>query len=111
MKILRAIGAHILAWLEVYFWIPASIGAVLLALYFAKYLQHGHPVEESASWIYDLATRLVPCIVLVVLLSITRQATGVWLTKEEQMDHPWIATLQTLKTCFFAAAFIYLLSH
>jgi hypothetical protein len=108
---LKAIAAHVSDWLEAYFWIPASIIGVVLALIFARYLQHGHPIQETASWIYDLATRLVLCVLVIVLVSVTRQATGIWLTREEQKQNFWLAVLQALKSCFFAALFAYLLSH
>lgn len=106
----RKIFRHISWWLEVYMWLPISLISIWLSAKFAYFLT-GRTPQESADWIPEFAQRTVACILVVALVSITRQQTGFWITKEEALANPKIALLQAASKCFFAGLFAYILLH
>lgn len=107
---MRTVVKNLRNWLEGYFWMPVALILVYLATKYVYFLT-GRPSIESPEWITGFAYRFVACIAVVLLCSITREATGVWLNKEEQKENVALAIAQKATTCFFGALFVYLLLH
>ena len=108
--IAAAIWNHVSQWLEVYWWTPLALLSIIGAAAYARLLT-GRPPQANADFLVDYASRVVLCILVIVFTSVTRQATGVWLTKAEALSNWQLAAVQAAKACFFAALFTYLLSH
>lgn len=107
---MKTIVANLRNWLEGYFWLPVSLLLCYGALVYARFLS-GRPSIESPDWIVGFSYRFVACVAVVLLCSITREATGIWLTKDEQKANVILACGQKLVTCFFGALFAYMLLH
>lgn len=107
---LKAVWNNLYNWLEGYFWLPLSLLLIIGAAKYVHFLT-GRPSVESPDWIVGFSYRFVACIAVILLCSIMREATGIWLTKEEQKVNVVLACAQRFTTCFFAALFTYLLLH
>lgn len=107
---LGAVYAHLHNWAEGYLWVPLSLLSIWLFAQFAYFLTGRRP-QENADWIVGLGANLVKCVFLILLISITRQQTGIWLTKAELIANPRLALTQTLGKCVALIVFAYLLSH
>jgi hypothetical protein len=101
---------HMRDWATAYFWVPL---ALLSIWFFSKvaYWLTGRKPQENADWIVGLGGNLVKCVFLILLVEVTREQTGVWLTKEELKANPNLAWSQTLSKCVTLIVFAYLLSH
>lgn len=109
---LIVIRDHIYNWLELYLWVPLFLFGILGAIKYAHFITGRPPASpESSDWIIEFADRLVACIFVIVLVSIVREQTSVWLTKEERMANVKFTAIQTASSCFFAALFTYILLH
>lgn len=106
----QAVVRHLRNWAEIYLWIPIALLSILAASEFAYFLTGRRPTE-NADWIPEFSFRLVACVLVIALVSISRQQTGFWLTKTEAMAYPKLAFQQALTKCFFAALFAYILLH
>ncbi|MGA3171408.1 MAG: hypothetical protein ABSE62_10375 [Chthoniobacteraceae bacterium] len=111
MKALRAIGGHIVAWLEWYFWVPLALCCIHLSAILYTFLTHGRSVQEDPAWIVDQSAQLVRCVLAIALVSIFKQATGVWWTKAEMQQRPAIAVVDSAIGFLALCAFSYVLSH
>jgi hypothetical protein len=107
---IRAVLKHLQNWTEGYLWVP---GAFVLIIFNALVLRliTGRAPQENMSWLVDASGKFVVCIYIILLASIMREATGVWLTKDERMTHPWLAIAQGVFTCFFVAVFAFVFSR
>jgi hypothetical protein len=107
---LAAVWKHLQNWAELYAWVPVALLSIWFFAQFAYFLTGRRPAE-NADWIVGLGGNLVKCVFLIVLLSIARQQTGVWLTKAEQLENPSLAWAQRLETGVALCVFAYILSH
>lgn len=107
---LAAVWKHLRNWAEGYLWVPLALLSIWVFAQFAYFLTGRRP-QENADWIVGLGANLVKCVFLILLLSIMRQQTGVWYTKQEQIDNPNLARTQLIGTCVTLIVFAYLLSH
>ncbi len=106
----KAIIKHLRDWLEAYFWLPLALLSIILAAKFAYFLTGRQPTE-NADWIIELSFRFVAAILVIFLLSVTKEQTSFWLKKEEALANPKIHLTQSIVKCFFAGLFAYLLTH
>lgn len=99
---------HLKNWFVEYFFVPLSLvfiwGAVEL-----HFLIVGRPSQDDPyQWMVNAAPRLSMAILGIAVISLLRQATGVWLTKFEKLNHPIYASVQTVCS---TASYIYLLFY
>lgn len=104
------LAKHFTSWPELYLALPLGILAVPLAALFVYGLT-GHPPQENMDWVLDFAGRVKIAAFVILFASIARQATGTWLTKEEQLDYPYQATLATVTKMFYFVFFGWLFTH
>jgi hypothetical protein len=107
---LRDLLNHITSWAEGYLWVPLSLGLIWLFAYVAYWLTGRHPTE-NVDWIVGLAGNFVKCVLAILLCSIYREATGVWLTKTERLGYPRVSIAQMAHSAVALCVFAYLLSH
>lgn len=107
---LSAVWKHLTNWATIYFWLPLALLSVWL---FSKgaYFLTGREPQENADWIVGISGNLIKCVFVIFFTEVTRQQTGVWLTKDELIANPNMAWTQTLSKCFTLLVFAYLLSH
>ena len=111
-KFLKASGAHILNWLDIYFWVPLFLLGIIGAIKYAHFITGRPPASpESVDWLIEFAYRLVACIFVIVMVSVAREQTGIWMTKDEQKANIALAAIEGFTKCFFAALFTYILLH
>lgn len=109
---MKTILKHIQAWLEIYFWVPLFLLLIPAAIYYAHWLTGRPPASpESVDWIIEFAYRLIAAIFVIVLVSVAREQTGVWMTKEEEKANVKLAAIHAITKCFFAGLFAYILLH
>jgi hypothetical protein len=106
----QAIKKHFSSWPELYLALPLGILSVPLAAFFVYGLT-GRAPQENMDWILDFAGRLKIASFVVLFASLARQATGVWLTKEEYLAHPFHATLSHLTKAFYFLFFAWLFTR
>lgn len=75
------------------------------------YFLTGRAPQESMDWILDLAGRVNVAALIILTASFARQCTGVWMTKQEMFEHPYIATLQAITKLFYFVGAAWLFSH
>lgn len=108
---LKYIWEHLTNWLETYFFLPLSLLFIWLAVEL-HWLATGRPAADDPwAWIIDFAPRLVQAILAITLVSISREAFGSWLSKEEKLANPAIAITQSVTSIALCVAFLYFLSH
>lgn len=105
-----AIWKHLQNWTEIYLWVPMALLSIWLFAQFAYFLTGRRPTE-NADWIVGVAGSLVKCVFLIVLVSISRQQTGIWLTSEEQKTNILLAVSQQAASIAMAVIFAYLIAH
>ncbi len=104
------IWTHLKSWPELYIALPLvllSLPAVGLFVYF---LTNRAP-QDSMTWLVDLAGRVLVAALVILFTSFMRQATGVWLTKEEQLANPYFTTVQAIVKMFCLGIFVWLFTH
>jgi len=101
---------HITNWLEAYFWIPMALISILLLSHFAYYLSGRWP-KANLDFLPEFGFRILQCIVVIVLVSISRQSVGIWLTKEEQIKNPNLAIAQKASSLILFILWAYVLVH
>jgi hypothetical protein len=62
-------------------------------------------------WLLDLAGRVNVAALVILFASFSRQATGVWLTKDEQFQHPYLSTVAMITKIFYFLFFGWLFTH
>lgn len=105
-----AVWKHMQNWTEIYLWVPMALLSIYVFAEFA-YVLTGRRPTENADWIVGMGGNLVKLVFLIVFVSIERQQTGVWLTKDEQLDSPALAMTQALSKCVTLIVGAYILSH
>jgi hypothetical protein len=106
----KAVIKHFRDWLEAYFWLPLSLFSIYGAAKFA-YLLTGRAPTEGADWIVEFAQRAVVVVLVIFFVSVSREQTGFWLSKEESLAHPYHATLQLVSKMFMMGLFTYIFLH
>ena len=101
---------HFRQWAEGYLWVPLSLLSIWLFSLVAYWLT-GHQPTENVDWIVGLAANFVKGVFAILLCSILRQSTGVWLTKEERLNNPRISIAQMAEMVLALWIFVYSLSH
>lgn len=101
---------HVKSWPELYLGLPLGILAVPLAALFVYGLT-GHVPQENMDWILDFAGRIKQGAFILVFASLARQATGVWLTKEEYLASKFHAALGALTKAFYFLFFAWLFTR
>jgi hypothetical protein len=101
---------HLRQWAEAYIWLPASLLSIWLAAKLAYFLTGRQP-EENADFIIGYAQRTVVVVLVIFLFSVSREQTGFWMTKEECIAHPYLATLQALMKMYAMGLFAYIYLH
>ncbi len=101
---------HVKSWPEGYVLLPLAILAVIGAAKFVYFLT-GRSSTESPDWITGMTFRIVACGVVLLLTSWSKQATSVWMSKEEQQNNVMLAVVHHAKDVIFALLFAYLILH
>jgi len=101
---------HLTNWLEGYFWVPMAIISIPLLSYFAYFLSGRFP-RLNLDFLPEFGFRILQCIVVIVLVSVSRQAVGIWMTKEEQMENPVLAIAQKTSSLALFILWTYVLLH
>lgn len=109
-SLIAKIWKHLQNWQEIYLFFPLSLLSIWAFAQFGYFLTGRRPTE-NVDYIVGMAGNLVKCVCLIVLLSVKRQQTGVWLTKAEQIAHPDLARSQMIESCVIAIVFAWVLSH
>lgn len=104
------IWRHLRNWTEIYLWVPIALLSIWLFAQFAYFLTGRRP-QENVDWIVGISGGLVKLVFIIVFISVDRQQTGVWLTKEEQTIYPDLARIQAVTKCVLAIVAAYILSH
>lgn len=105
-----AVWKHLQNWQSIYLMLPLA----LLAIWgFAQgaYFLTGRRPTENVDWIVGTAGNLVKLVFLIVFVEVTRQQTGVWLTKDESLKNPDAARTQAITKCVTLIVGAYILSH
>lgn len=105
-----AVVKHFRDWMEGYLMLPLALllipGSALMI-----YALTGRAPQESMDFLLDLAGRVLVVILSLVLVSISTEATGTWLTKAEKLANPFVYTISTAGKLVLFALFLYFLSH
>lgn len=104
------IKSHLQQWAEAYWWLPISLLFVVLMAKFSYFLTGRKPLDNGLDWV-GTAEKFFVCILIILLLSIFKEATGVWFTKEEQLANPSVAWADRLSKVFMAGLFAYVLTR
>jgi hypothetical protein len=108
---MKSIFQHMYNWLEVYWWLPMSLLCVWLSVEF-HFLMTGRPTgEDPYDWITGFAPQVVKSIIAIALVSISKEAFGSWLTKEEKIANPMLASVQSVCSTITFLALLYFLGH
>lgn len=98
-------------WMEVWFWVPLALCSIIFTAQFCYMLTGRSPSDESADYIMGYAQRLVVCVLVIVMTSVFKEATGVWLTKKEKIDNPMTSLIGDVKIMLSAVIFTYIFLH
>jgi hypothetical protein len=104
---LARIWEHLQNWTEGYLWVPSSILAIWLSGQLV-YFMTGNPPKENIDWLIDYQAVAYKCVYIILFTSIMKQATGSWMTLEQKMTHPYLATISDLKILATFFAFVWL---
>jgi len=118
MKILRSIVAHVVSWLEAYFWAPAAILSVIGAAHL-YYALTGRVPADPPDFIPEMAGRFVLAVLAIVLTSISVQAVIGWPNDTAglqpgtigKMPSQCIQVVQKVITLAILILWAYVLSH
>jgi hypothetical protein len=109
-KFLATIWDHAKSWPEAYVLLPLVLLALVAVPSYVYLLTESAP-KVNMDWLVDLNGRALVAILAVFFTSFTRQVTGVWCSKQESLDHPYFATLQSASNLFCLGLFVYLFTH
>lgn len=109
--LLGSVRKGIRNWVEVWFWVPVAFLSIFFTSRFCYFVTGREPSDESADYIMAYSQRLVLCVLVVVMTSMFKEATGVWLTKEERIDNPKVAISGDVKILISALMFTYIFMH
>lgn len=101
---------HLQNWQSIYLFVPMALVGIKLFMLFA-YLLTGREPQENADWVVGMSGNLVKLIFLIVFVEVLHQQTGIWLTREQQIENPSLAWMQAGVTSVALCVGCYLLSH
>jgi hypothetical protein len=107
---MKAVLNFLYNWREIWLWTPLAMLSIWGFAQFGYFLSGRRPTE-NVDWIVGTAGNLMKCVLLIVVLSVLRESTGVWATKAELIANPDFAKSQTINQCVALIVFGYLLSH
>lgn len=99
---------HLKDWNELYLVLPLSILGITLAnyYYFAQTGRSPTIAEGGIDWLLGMVPRLVAIVLSIIMVSVFKQATGVWLSKEESLANWKISVADKIGRCFILWLFI-----
>ena len=106
----KSVWHHLKSWPELYVALPLALIAIPGAAYFSFFLT-GRSPQEGTEWLVDLSARVAVASLIVLFTSFIRQASGVWMSKEEQFAHPFLALQQNVVKMFCIGVFAWLFVH
>ena len=110
-NIVTSIITHVRSWGEIYGWTPFAL-LLIPATELLYYLATGrHTTDDPWLWIIGYAPKFYVSIMCVVLGSITKQQSGIWLTKQEQLQNPQLAIHKGYQQCAVLFIFAYIWLH
>lgn len=101
---------HLKSWPELYVCLPLVLLTLPGSSLFIYFLT-GRAPQESMQWLLDLSGRVNVAALIILFASFSRQATGVWFTKQEMLVHPYMATLSALTKVFYFCFFGWLFTR
>ncbi len=101
---------HFQNWSEAYLILPLTVASIIGASLFVQFLT-GRPPAENVDWLADYSSVSMKCALVIVFTSAMKQATGSWMTKDEKLAHPYLATISDAKIIITFLAFVYMFSH
>ena len=108
---MKTIWNHIINWLEFYLWVPVSLSLIWLSVSF-HYAMTGRPTgEDPYEWIVGFAPQFVKAILAIVLVSISKEAFGSWLNKQEKLSNPMYASVSIVCSTAIFIALLFAFSH
>lgn len=110
MQFFRDLFKHLGAWAEAYVWAPLAIVSVALFAKYSYFLTGRRPLDNGFDYV-GLGDKTIICVILIMLLSITRQASGTWFTKDELYAKPRLLLEQDLSRLAFALLYTYILTR
>jgi hypothetical protein len=104
---IEQIWRHLKNWAEGYLWVPLAVFAIWASGQFV-YLATGNPPHENIDWLIDYQAVAYKCVYIILFTSIMKQATGSWMTLDQKITHPYLATLSDVKILATFFAFVWL---
>lgn len=110
LLVLQNLWRHLGNWAEIYLWVPVSLIGIFAAAELTYFLTGRRPVE-NADWLVDYSSKAVLMIAIIALTSIAKEALGYWQTPDFRVEHPWLATINTLSTLVIFITVTYVFLH
>ncbi len=108
---MKTIWANITNWLEIYFWLPMSLFFVWAAIELHYYMTGRATGEDSWEFVVGMAPRFVAIILSIGLVSVSKEAFGSWLTRDQKLANPIFASISAIVSASLCVFFAWLLSH
>lgn len=90
--------------------LPLTIAAIAGAGLF-QYFLTGRDPKENLSWLTDFSSVSMKCALIIVFTSAYKQASGVWLTKQDKLENPGRALIDDMKAIIALLVFTYVFLH
>ncbi len=107
-KFFTPIWNNLKSWATEYTILPLTILSIIGASYLTQFLTK-RPPAENLDWLTDYSSLSMKCALIIVFTSAMKQCTGSWMTTEQKIAHPYLATIGDIKTiitfCVFAWLF------
>jgi hypothetical protein len=97
-------------WREIWFWPALALIQWWLLIQLAARWS-GRKPQESLDYLTGLGSNILVCVVAISLISILRESSGEWWTKDDLKTYPHLAWTSASVKIVFGLAFLYLLSH
>jgi hypothetical protein len=105
-----AIVKHFRDWMEGYFFLPLALVLIPCSALLVYWLT-GRSPQENMDWLLELAGRIFVVVIAMVLVSISTEVQGTWLTKVEKLANPVVYGISTLAKLALFVIFLYFLTH
>lgn len=104
---------HIVEWSEAYLILPLTILFIELAKVFYFYQTGRSPTisEGGLDWIMGMAPRAVQIACAITFTSIFQQASGVWMSLEDQKEKPSLAIANKILRFLVFVTVLYFLAN
>jgi hypothetical protein len=97
-------------WREITLFLPLSLFSIW-AFAQGAYWASGRRPTENVDYVVGMSINLVKLVFLIVFLSILRESTGMWMTKEEKLENPSIVWAQTVGSSVALCVAAWVLQH